>query len=259
MLASNFVSKLFISIGATGAFFTLRETYLYGNKVYSMHHQNLSQDADEAIAKAITLAEQYAMPLEYNKDTMLYEMREITRATAAERAERQERIERADAERQAHIDDLIAEQKAMIDNGLFHTGQYYNKPFNTAPASYIKWIVNTNFELAGMIHLQSAIKSLVDNGTLKTNDYNLDATVGTVGKRDTFNVTIMRCMGMFNEVYRTYTYITIMRTDSNACMVSKGAFAADVGDTLTIKATVKEHSRYGEQMQTIVQRVAVVS
>ena len=84
----------------------------------------------------------------------------------------------------------------------------------------------------------------------------LDATIGTIGKRDTFHVTIMRCLQISG--YYGVSYITIMRTDNNAVMVSKGAFAADVGDTLTIKATVKDHSRYGTQMQTIVQRVAIV-
>ena len=257
MLASQFVSKLFISIGATGAFFTLRETYLYGNKVYSYHHFNLSQDADEAITKAITYSEHNAIALEYNKETMLSEMREITRSTAAERAERQARIERAEAERQAYIDKMIAEQTAMIDNGMFHTGRYYNKPFNSAPISYIKWIVNTTFDNSVMVHLQSKIKSLVDVGTLVAKEFDENAIVGTVGKRDTFHVTVTRCL-QINGFYGV-SYITIMKTDSNACMVSKGAFAANVGDTLTIKATVKEHSRYGDQMQTIVQRVAVQS
>ena len=57
---------------------------------------------------------------------------------------------------------------------------------------------------------------------------------------------------------RGRTHIVIMRDDSGACVVSKGAFYAEVGEKLTIKATVKEHDEYKGQAQTRVMRVKIL-
>ena len=46
---------------------------------------------------------------------------------------------------------------------------------------------------------------------------------------------------------------------TGACLVSKsGAFYAEEGEELKIKATVKEHAEYLGQAQTVVQRIAVL-
>lgn len=252
MLASNFVAKLLISVGATGAFFTLRETCLYGNKVSSFHHFNLSQDADAAYEKALSYAHNNGIELITDRETMVAEMREIQRATAEQLAERKARIERADAEHDAYIKKAHDEKIELIEQGLYPFGQYYNKPFANAAVSYLQWLINSDFTDSNDV-IQLLQQRVTEQCKHLLPD--VDATVGTVGKRETFNVKITRVIRF--EGFYGVTYITLMVTDNNAVMMSKGAFCPDVDDTLTIKATVKEHSRYNGQMQTIVQRVAI--
>jgi hypothetical protein len=255
MLASQFVSKLIISVGATGAFFTLRETCLYGRTISSFHHFNLAQDPDVAYEKALTYAHNNGMQLVTSRDDMIAEMREIQRATSEQLAERKAKIERAEAEQAAYIQKAHDEKIEMIEQGLYPFGQYHNQPFANAAISYLQWLINSKFD-----HTDDVITLLQQRVTEQCKHLlpDVDATVGTVGKRETFNVKIERCLQL--NGYYGVTYITLMvNVDNNAVMVSKGAFAADVDDCLTIKATVKEHSRYRGQMQTIVQRVTVLS
>ena len=96
-----FVPHLYIGVGETGAFFTLRETYLherYANgcrytEVRSFHHFNLSQDADEAFEKARAFAERNLIQLNTTREQLTEQMRDIQRANAEE-LERRERAAR---------------------------------------------------------------------------------------------------------------------------------------------------------------------
>jgi len=256
MLPSQFVSKLLIGVGATAAFFTLRETCLgYGGKVVSFHHFNLSQDADLAYEKALDYAHNNGIELITSRDDMVAEMREIKRMNAAQIAERAERMAKLEQDHAEALQRAHDEKISMINAGLYPFGQYYNKPFADANVSYLQWVIRTDFSEANDV-MQLLSQKVTEQCSHLLPD--LDKTVGTIGKRETFHVTITRCLAMFSELYRTWTYITLMQTDDNAVMMSKGAFSANVGDKLTIKATVKDHARYRDQMQTIVQRVKVV-
>jgi len=249
-----FVSKLLISVGATAAYFTLRETFLgHNDRVMSFHHFNLSQDADVAFEKALAYSHNNGIELVTDRETMITEMREIQRSSAEQLAERKAKIESADAEHQAYLKKAHDEKIELIEQGLYPFGQYYNKPFASAAVSYLQWLINTDFTDCNDVIKLLQIKVTEQCKHLLPNP---DATIGTVGKRETFNVKItrlIRCEGFYGV-----SYICTMVTPDNVVMVSKGAFAADVGDTLTIKATVKEYSRYNGQMQTVIQRVAIV-
>jgi hypothetical protein len=85
---------------------------------------------------------------------------------------------------------------------------------------------------------------------------------GTVGKRQTFNVVVDRIASYERPSFAGYGYdrvwIVTMRDEAGNAIVSKStAFCPDQGANLTIKATVKEHSSYDGEQQTIVQRIKV--
>lgn len=96
----SYTPHLFIGIGHTYAFFTLRETYLHvvygkdpttgaaiirGTEVRSFHHFNLSQDPQEAFEKAQSCAKQMGLTLS-NKNPIELEkaLRDIKRSNAEE-------------------------------------------------------------------------------------------------------------------------------------------------------------------------------
>lgn len=251
-----FISKYIIGIGETAAYFTLRETYLAGDRVSSYHIQNLSQDADTAYEKALAFSHNNGIELATSRDSMIAEMREIQRASAAQIAERAERMAKAELDHAAYLKQAEQEKMDMIANGLLPIGRYFGQSFRSpmVPVSYIQWIVNGSFEDGTIIALlQDAIKTQCPDLVMPSPD--LDMTIGTIGKRDVFNVTVIRYAYYINDY--GMVHVVTMVDKSGACMVSKGAFNADIGDKLTIKATVKNHDRYKGQMQTIVQRVAV--
>ena len=253
-----FIPYLIVSVGATGAFYTLREAYEDGRgKIRSFHHFNLAQDADEAYRKALDYSVNNGIPMKSTREQMTEEMREILRATTEQRAERQRKLEREIEEHNALLQRMRDEKIEMINNGLIPFGKYYGQAFRSpyVPFSYIQWVITGKFDADSIIQLlQDKIKSDCPDFILPLPD--ADLTIGTIGKRETFNATITRLIQL--NGYYGVSYICCMVADNGACIVSKGAFAHDVGSHITIKATVKEHSRYNGQMQTIVQRVAMV-
>lgn len=88
--------------------------------------------------------------------------------------------------------------------------------------------------------------------------------VGRAGERLTLAVTVERVASFerpaFNALWTTeIVHVVTMRDRTGNAIVAKGRFSAEKGETLTIKATVKEHSTYKDERQTIVQRVAVAA
>lgn len=86
--------------------------------------------------------------------------------------------------------------------------------------------------------------------------------VGTVGKRQTFEVTVERVASFERDSFSGYgketVWIVTMRDANDAAIVSKTpSFSAQKGERLVIKATVKAHDEYRGERQTIVQRVKV--
>lgn len=91
--------------------------------------------------------------------------------------------------------------------------------------------------------------------------------VGNLGERITATVTVERessyertpYMGGYCRDTET-VYITTLRTDDGAALVVKSPrFREAVGSKLTIRGTVKEHSEFRGEKQTILSRVTVVS
>lgn len=281
---TNFTPQLFIGIGETHAFFTLRETYLhavpgpgsYGNavvngvyqgsfEVRSYHLRNLSQDADEAFEKATEASHASGMKLTTTRERIQEEMRDIQRAGREEmerRArEQKDREDRWAAERAAQEQ----QKREMVLSGRFAFGPYAEKPFHEAPRGYLTWLARTlpSFEEGSLIQLTAQEVSRVCADRLLP-EPKPDLYLGTPKERRTFSVTVLRCFsflrGSFNG-YGTETVfiVTMVDKDTGACLVSKSpAFSAKEGEELTLKATIKEHSQYREQAQTLIQRIVVL-
>lgn len=285
---STFVPTLFIGVGELGCFFTLRETYLHAalgpgpmgnavvNGVYqgsfevrSSHVKNLSQDPDEAFEKAQEASERLGLKLTTSRDSLREEMNAIHRANAAElerrERERKEREDRWAAERAAERAAEEEEKRQTILGGKFAFGPYAGKEFHEAPRGYIRWLIDTlpDFEEGGLMRLtaQEVARRVPHLALPKPKP---DLYVGEPKKRMTFDVTVVRRYTFARDAWNGYGIetvhiITMIDRATGACLVSKsGAFYAEEGEELKIKATVKEHAEYRGQAQTVVQRVAVL-
>lgn len=277
---STFVPTLFIGVGELGCFFTLRETYLHAipgpgpmgntvvNGVYqgsyevrSYHVKNLSQDPDEAFEKAQEASERMGLKLTTSRESLREEMNAIHRANAEELArrerERKEREDRWAAEEE--------KKRQTILGGKFAFGPYAGKEFHEAPRSYISWLIDTlpDFEEGGLMRLtaQEVARRVPHLALPKPKP---DLYVGEPKKRLTFDVTVVRRYTFARDAWNGYGteachIVTMVDKATGACLVSKsGTFRAEEGEELKIKATVKEHAEYRGQVQTVVQRIAVL-
>lgn len=109
--------------------------------------------------------------------------------------------------------------------------------------------------------LAALIKAVGDMEEAARNRANSRHT-GTVGKRETFDVTVERISSYYRPRFGGYgdeaVWIVTMRDAAGAAIVSKSpAFCPEKGERLKIKATIKEHSEFRGEKQTIVQRVKV--
>lgn len=280
-----FVPSLFVGIGKDYHFFTLRETYEHttylpganGNAVIngvyqgtaiketrSFHHFNLSQDADEAYSKAVEAAANFGLKLTCTRADLDTQMLEIKRATAAEMAEREERAAKWEAERKALRDAELARKIELTNSGFFAFGKFCDKSFNDVDPGYLEWFVSArdDFEAGSLLQItaDAILRLAADRLPVKPD---ATATIGEIGKRLDVRVTVVRSFGFWRESFSGYgserVYITTMVTDDRVCVVVKStAFAPDVGETFTLRGTVKEHSEYKGQMQTIMQRVKII-
>lgn len=138
--------QMFISVGSTGAFFTLRETYLHVNargdqEVRSHHICNLSQNITEALAKAAEAAEAAGVELVTSEKTLQAEMREIHRATIDERYQRAREQQNRENRWEQELAQHEQHQREQIETGIFHRGPYAGQAFRDAPRTYITWLV----------------------------------------------------------------------------------------------------------------------
>lgn len=261
-----FTPKLFISVGATGALYTLRETTYYyrghDKIVTSFHHKNLSQDLDEAISKAEEYAKSQGLPLEYNKTVLDREMRDIHRSTKEEmERKRQELLERN--KRDEEEAKIIRQQKIdAINCGIMPVGQYAGMKFEEIPTGYITWIVRNKDKLEGLfLEIATVLETYFVH--LIFPEYN-NSYFGNPKDKIEVVVTVDRVVALVNE-YAPYgwpsvTYIVIMQEDVTKCkLIYKGsAFSPKEGEKFVLKATIKEHTLYKDEHQTIIQRPKIV-
>ena len=282
-----FQPHLFIGIGQNNHYFTLRESYLHHYKgaagtpcteLRSFHHFNLSQNPDEAIAKATEAAERMGLPLHTTRAQITAQLEEIKRATAAEAKAAQDREAQWKAEREEREAANLARWHEQIAEGFFpdcfrnvtvtqSVPNRWHQEFGEtielgairdAGVGYLNWLMDKmeagEFEPDSLIALV-AQKALETCHHLRLPRPDPDRHTGVVGKRETFEVTITRVFRF--EGFYGVTHFVTMVDKTGCCLLSKGKFNAEVGEMMKIKATVKEHDHYKGQAQTVVQRVAL--
>ncbi|QIQ65274.1 hypothetical protein 19_00005 [Pseudomonas phage Epa19] len=284
----SFAPHLFISVGATGAFYTLRETYehetyirgggpmggavvngVYQGQVHrevrSLHHFNLSQNLDEAISKAEAFAESAGLELRFDRDTLGAEMRTIERASAEALERRKREQEEREAAWAAEREAAQAERLAMLAKGIFPVGPYRGKEFREAPRDYLTWLGRgyERFEEGSIMRTLGLVVALKVPELLLPEPHP-ELHLGEPKKRLSFRVTVVRSAYFDRPAYGSYdryerVYVTTMvESVTGACLVVKSpSFSAEPGAELTIKGTVKEHTEYKGQAQTVLQRVVV--
>lgn len=266
----SFQSELYISIGATSAMYTLRETYQHYNKwtqrteVRSFHHYNLSTDFEEAKEKAGYAALELGLLLRDIKADFPRDLRDIQRADAAEREAR--RVAKEERDRQWEEDRKAQTQARFdgIENDIYPFTRY------DEPVSYIRdmavgklnWFAkNKDFE-------DGTLAKALQNYILKTyTDKILPAPepgfVGEPKKRQMFDVKVIARFSYDRPSFSGYGYDIVYisklydKASKKLLVVKSSAFYPTVGDDLVIKATIKDHDVYNGEEQTIIQRVAV--
>lgn len=268
-----FIPHLFIAVGEKGCFFTLRQTYLHTvciqgetySEVRDFHHFNLSQDPDEAIEKAREAAERLGLELRATREALVDALNDIQRATAAELARRERDREEREARWIAERVERDMQKRAMIVSGRFPFGDDEGKPFQEVSRGYLTWLMDK----VGDFDEGSLMRFLAEQVTLQVPELALpkpdkDLALGEPKQRLTLNVEVIKrayfnrdCFSGYGE--ETVWIITMIDKATNACLVSKSvSFFATPGDELTIKGTVKEHSEYNGQAQTVLQRIKVI-
>lgn len=287
----KFNPTLYIGIGETNAFFTLRETYLHevcipgegpgGNavvngvyqgtkirEVRSFHHFNLSQDPQDACRKAEAAALKIGLPLqETSVDDLETEMREIKRRDEEQIAADQLRWEITQAEIEAwnlkRFMEREAEKIAKFEKDGAHYITWGSHAFchaNALPREYCTWVVSKKAEFepfSFMLHLAKTLEEKYPEQLLKEVKLKPRAYFGEVGKRYDLELTVIKCFGFDGQFGRCY--VTTLTDKKGICFnVMSGAFSAQAGDVIKCKATVVAHKPYKGQAQTVINRVKVL-
>lgn len=262
---NGFQPAMFIGVGALNCFYTLRETYLHewyeGNRRYtevrSRHHYNLSQDAAEAVTKATEAAAREGLPMRSTVEGIQQELNEIKRAGAEEMARRQRAIEEREAQWAAERVKTDEQLREVIAAGFFPFGRFVGEAFEKADPGYINWMMDkvADFEDGSMLRL-IAEKLIADYPELRLPVPVNGKYMGAVGARCEFSATVVRTFCFDSQFGRVY--IVKMVTPDGCCVVSKGRFFAEVGETIKAKGTIKGHDLYKGDSQTSINRVALI-
>jgi uncharacterized protein (DUF3820 family) len=265
-----FVPYLFVGVGATSAFYTLRETYMHSvvidgvphKEVRSYHHFNLSQDADEAITKAQDYAERNMIELRSTREQLENDMREIKRANAEQLAAREAYYEQqAEYWTQYRLEwERLLREKVIA--GEFANGPYCGKKFRDVPRGYISWVIKKGPEFdEGSLMRLTADELKKHCADLVLPEPSPTLTVGEPGQRLVFEATVIRSrfykrLNDFNHREELVHITTMVDKTTGACLLVKSPkFNPLEGAEVRIKGTIKAHDDYKGQAQTVLQRV----
>lgn len=254
----SYTPHLFIGVGATSAYYTLRETYLHEQWVggaggslvreeRSFHHFNLSQDVDEALAKASEHAAKVGLRLNADRDSLVGEMREIRRAGAEEMARREaERAER-EAQWRAERAERYSHQPTDLERDWLNANVRADE--DGEPTGFAASLAQTIRREGGLTEGQlKALRAIVERDFAKANSRH----VGEPGQRSTLTLTVDRVLDWSYGSYPT------IRRYCNICRDEAGNVIKYIGSNVLTdgpyKVTVKEHVEYRGEKQTIVQR-----
>lgn len=177
-----------------------------------------------------------------------------------EKREEGRRMKRADrealwaAERAARAADFAVVHAGLVARAAPYMDQYTSIPF-------IKDVVERG--LAGGYMSDRALEALervIADQEARAARRLTSKHVGTVGKRQLFNATVVRVGSFERPRFGSYgmetVWIITMTDEAGHTIVSKSsAFHAQKGEALTVKATIKAHDEYQGEKQTVIQRV----
>jgi hypothetical protein len=127
--------------------------------------------------------------------------------------------------------------------------------------TFIRDVIDRAVQRCEMTDNQAAaVASAIDRKVAEAAARVASKHIGYVGERLSLAVTVERVASFekpaFNAPWTTEVVnIVTMRDAGGNTIVSKGRFYAEKGAKITIKATVKEHTTYKEERQTLVQRI----
>jgi hypothetical protein len=283
----GFKPTMFIGVGATTAFFTLRETYLHEtfirgpgpmggcvvNGVYqgtvnreirSFHHQNLSQDPVEAYEKALMLARQHGLELTSTLESCKAEMRQITRANAEEmQARREYAAAQANHRVDVFADRWMMENLVRTPRCTFARGKHAGKTFaevNKFDRGYLEFMAkDDDYDMTPEAELRKiALQTFLEN---HESELNLrDDHFGEIGQRIEIDLTVTFVRPV-DSMYGTSLLIKGHDADGHrfTTFYAGNKFDPKIGETYTVKATVKDHDEYKGENQTMLTRIAVQS
>jgi len=272
--ATNFHPKMYIGIGLTRAYFTLRENYMHewwvggsdgymAKEVRSFHHFNLSQDADEAYAKAAKAAKDAGLELHANPERMKEEMREIKRADATEMHDRRVQYAKEQNDWAAHRDWWLmlrlVENSTRVMGGGKHEGKTPAE-INKFDRDYLVWMAN-NTESA---YADTALRALRVETFLENNEpalITIDDYYGSIGKRVELPEMLVVTNFVTESEWGGFNVIKMVGPAGHRFTTFYSGYKFDpkVGETVNIKATIKKHDEYKGETSTIINRVAAVA
>lgn len=239
--------------------------------VRDLHVKNLSTDRSEAIAKAVKYCEEGNNRTLW-KDSIdrLEELNDIKRRSEEELAT----LEEMEHERQRKLDELREEkfQDQMTywieeaADGRFPFGKYKGHNFSDW-LSYCGWMVKrieeSDKEDPMTMRFQAVNDAIV--AYLKIHHPAIfelptpnNEFVGEIKKRQDFEGQCIRTTWYETMYGITNIYNIVLTTGELVVIKATTALDIDCGDKVKFKATVKEHSEYKGQNQTLVNRAKLI-
>lgn len=257
--------SFFISTGGNGIMYTLRRrTHLNDGSVSSCSHvKNLSTDRGKAELMAYGYIEKFKNVI-HNSFLVTFEGFSLNTVSFLEWGDG--KLSSSD----------LYKIKTLL-NGFLPFGKHRGKSITDVPTEYLCWICKTHQtkcatsepDKVSKILANIALSELIDRDFIKTNDdlneYLLEKSdekrkadllsnyIGEVKSRlELSDVVIEYCKQEWNTVYNQMRYFFKLKKGDNIIIYSGSAKLGETNDKISLRATVKEHINYDDQVKTTV-------
>jgi len=243
---SNPHITLYIGTGMKNGYYTLRRCIQTDRRYTDNYVKNLSTDRDKAVAKA----------LEYS-NSVYKDHPQVTCMTDV------------DFELSPHGTAIThpadIERLRMIDAGVMPFGKHIGTAFTDLEDGYVLWWADREAELTVGDPKNIAIAvchrckdECVDRGLFLARELKVIAAeinraksrhVGTIGERNSYNVTIT-ASNRYEGTYGSYYITAMIDSDYNLYVYRGSSNLGPKGIDISIRATIKEHTEYKGALQT---------
>lgn len=271
----NFHPEMYISIGETGAMFTLRQTYLHERwyrgeggqpmcetEIRSFHIKNLGQQKDIVISKAITASKGTGVPMTTTMQILeaKEEMRKIERSTPEMMAEQehQQRLANAQKHREwaEENDARVMDRLTFKGNKwLVGFGKYANMTFAKAIAldpSYFEWLLENN--LKDDKYNNDTQNAMIELFLARAEPPVESSYFGEVGKRTNGITATVTFMKDFYTEWGVSTLVILKTPEGQELSLFTSVTFPEVGKSLTMNAMIADHYVREGVMQTKLKR-----